>query len=201
MKRRTFLKTSFAGFAVPTLCGSSGLSLAQSLSEWVGERPAAVISDARFLNCQRFGTAASEEGIRHFSVDGDITEIWFKHLDPMWRKSQPVVIGMTAHQPLFVLERLGWDRDMRVVLRVEHEWLPDGTVHHRLEAPAHQLPHIEALLTDASDWSERLARLGANCNWSHQGMCTAGLASAPATNLLTAPAPLVTWVMAPARTA
>lgn len=201
MKRRTFLKTSLAGIAAPALCGASGLSLAQSFSEWVGERPSAVISDARFLTCQRFGAAASAAGIRHLPVSGDITGVWFNHLDPMWRKSQPVIFGMTARQPLFVLERLGWDRGMRVVLRVEHEWLADGRVQHRLEAPTHQLPHVEELLTDASDWSERLARLGANCNWSHQGMCSASQAHAPAAISPATPLPLVTWVMAPARTA
>lgn len=199
MKRRTFLKTSLAGMAVPALCGTSGLSLAQSLSEWAGERPAAVISDSRFLSCQRFGTAASEAGIKHFSVEGDITGVWFNHLDPMWRKNQHVIMGMTARQPLFILERLGWDRGMRVVLRIEHDWLPDNRVQHQLEAAAHQLPHMEALLAEASDWSERLARLGANCSWSHQGMCTVGQALAPAANQITAHAPLVTWVMAPAR--
>lgn len=185
---------------IPALTGVSGLSLASTLP-WAGNRPSLIVSDARFQSCRQFGAAAAQAGLQHFSFDGDITSLWFEHLDPKWLKHQSVVAGMTARQPLFVLERLAWDRGMRVVLRVEHNWLDDGSIAHRIEAPGHQLPPLANLLEGQADWSDRLARMSANCSWRNQGACSRGTANSPALHQPGRSASLVSWVIAPARPA
>ena len=52
-------------------------------------------------------------------IRGDITDLWFHDLDPQWKKQPVAIAGLTAHGPLFCLERLAWDHGMRVVSRVE----------------------------------------------------------------------------------
>jgi hypothetical protein len=37
-----------------------------------------------------------------------------------WTKQPVAIAGLTAHGPLFCLERLAWDHGMRVVFRAEH---------------------------------------------------------------------------------
>ena len=198
MNRRNFLKTSLAGAAIPALAGASQFSLADSLSRWGSGLPELVISDARFAACRRFGNAAEQAGAAHHAIDGDMTALWFEHLDPQWRKGPTVIAGLTARQPLFVLERLAWDRGMRVVLRVEHDWNADGSVRHVLEAPDHQLPQLTALFDGNADWSERFARLSANCSWNlARASCAKRSAQSPAYARNDQKAPLVSWVIAP----
>ncbi|MGP3618738.1 twin-arginine translocation signal domain-containing protein [Pseudomonas aeruginosa] len=202
MNRRNFLKTSLAGTAVPALAGIGQFSLADSLANWGQGTPEWAISDSRFSACQRFGSAAERAGLSHLAIDGDVTALWYKHLDPQWRKEPTVIAGMTALQPLFVLERLAWDRGMRVVLRVEHHWQGDGRVNHRLEAPEHQLPELATLFGGDADWNERFARLAANCSWNLAGSpCGQGLSSASTHINNERPAPLVSWIIAPSQRA
>ncbi|MGE6191106.1 hypothetical protein ACQKCL_08720 [Stutzerimonas stutzeri] len=202
MNRRYFLKASLAGTAIPALAGVSRFSLADTFSSWSGGLPELAISDTRFAACQRFGRAAEQAGLAHVAIDGDITALWFQHLDPQWRKGPTVIAGMTARQPLFVLERLAWDRGMRVVLRVEHDWQADGSVDHALDAPQHQLAELTTLFNGNADWSERFARLSANCSWDlARTSCAQSTARSPSAPHGGRPTPLVSWIIAPAQRA
>ncbi|MEO8643276.1 twin-arginine translocation signal domain-containing protein [Pseudomonas sp.] len=202
MNRRNFLKTSLAGAAIPALSGVGQFSLADTLSTWGGGLPELAVSDSRFAACKRFGSTAEQAGLAHSAIDGDVTALWFEHLDPQWRKGPIVIAGITARQPLFVLERLAWDRGMRVVLRVEHDWNADGSVSHTLDAPAHQLPDLTALFEGNADWSERFARLSANCSWNlARSSCAQRTAQSPAYARNDQQAPLVSWVIAPTQRA
>lgn len=202
MNRRNFLKISLTGAAIPTLAGTGQFSLADTLSAWGGGAPELAISDARFAACQRFGSAAEQAGLAHTAIDGDITALWFKQLEPQWRKGPMVIAGMTARQPLFVLERLAWDRGMRVVLRVEHDWQADGSVSHLLDAPEHQVPALASLFDGRADWSERFARLSASCSWNlTRTPCANAVARSPASIQAGSTAPLVSWIIAPAQRA
>ncbi|MCY1282414.1 hypothetical protein D9M68_261650 [compost metagenome] len=198
MNRRKFLKTSLAGAAIPALASVGHFSLADTLSAWGGGLPELAISDARFAACQRFGSAAEQAGLAHVAIDGDVTALWFQRLDPQWRKGPTVIAGLTARQPLFVLERLAWDRGMRVVVRVEHDWNADGSIGHTLDAPEHQLPELTALFDGNADWSERFARLSASCSWNlARTPCAQSTARSPSHIHSGNPAPLVSWVIAP----
>ncbi|MGP6010926.1 twin-arginine translocation signal domain-containing protein [Pseudomonas aeruginosa] len=202
MNRRNFLKTGLAGTAVPALTGIGQFSLAETLSAWGSGTPEWAISDSRFTACQRFGEAAERAGLSHVAIAGDVTALWYRHLDPKWRKEPTIIAGMTARQPLFVLERLAWDRGMRVVLRVEHDWQADGSVSHSLQAPEHQLPGLTALFSGDADWNERFARLTANCSWNlARSPCGQSKTSAPSHIHNERPAALVSWIIAPSQRA
>lgn len=45
------------------------------------------------------------------------------------------IAGVTGAEPLFVLERLGWDRNMRVAMRIEHRSNAVGDLEHRIAGP------------------------------------------------------------------
>lgn len=202
MKRRSFLKSGVLGSSLPLLGGLAPYGLADALALGQFGELALSVSDSRFEASRRFGAEARRSGIAHAAIAGDVTGLWFEHLDPQWRRQPSIIAGMTARQPLFCLERLAWDRGLRVVLRVEHEWQSDGSVRHSLSAPPHQLQSIATLLEGRQDWSERLLRLTAACSWGlGQGACQTRQVASPASRAVGLPTPLVTWVIAPARLA
>jgi hypothetical protein len=52
-------------------------------------------------------------------TDGDVTEVWVKHLRPLWRAPGGSVAGLTGSDALFVIELLAQDRGRRVAERDE----------------------------------------------------------------------------------
>jgi hypothetical protein len=78
-----------------------------------------VIVDERFSTSVEFGEEWRARGASVHTIRGDITDLWFHDLDLQWKKRPVPIAGLTAHGPLFCLERLAWDHGMRVVSRVE----------------------------------------------------------------------------------
>jgi hypothetical protein len=79
-----------------------------------------VIVDERFPSSAAYGEEWRARGAAVHAIRGDITDLWFLDLDLRWKNQGPVAIaGLTAHGPLFCLERLAWDHGMRVVSRIE----------------------------------------------------------------------------------
>lgn len=60
---------------------------------------------------------ATPRAQRTYAFDGDVTELWYRTLDPAWRRPGYTVAGLTGTDTLFVLERLAWDRGRRVTAR------------------------------------------------------------------------------------
>jgi hypothetical protein len=86
-----------------------------------------VIFDERFPASVAFGQKWKAGGAPVHAIRGDITDLWFHDLDAQWKKQPVAIAGLTAHGPLFCLERLAWDHGMRVVSRVEQgSWDQDG---------------------------------------------------------------------------
>ncbi len=86
-----------------------------------------MIFDERFPASVAFGEEWKARGAAVHAIRGDITDLWFHDLDLQWKKRPVAIAGLTAHGPLFCLERLAWDRGMRVVSRVEQPSCdPDG---------------------------------------------------------------------------
>ena len=85
-----------------------------------------VIFDERFPASVAFGNDWKARGAAVHAIRGDITDLWFHDLDLEWKKRPAPIAGLTAHGPLFCLERLAWDRGMRVVSRVEQTATHDG---------------------------------------------------------------------------
>ena len=92
-----------------------------------------------------------------------MTDLWYRELHPHWQKTPMPIVGLTAHGPLFCLERLAWDHRMRVVFRAEHEYRGDGCVEHRVSAPDDVLPAATDLAAAGADWGVQAARLVSRC--------------------------------------
>jgi hypothetical protein len=85
-----------------------------------------VIFDERFPTSVAFGNDWKARGAAVHAIRGDITDLWFHDLDLQWKKRPVSIAGLTAYGPLFCLERLAWDRGMRVVSRVDQAAIHDG---------------------------------------------------------------------------
>jgi hypothetical protein len=85
-----------------------------------------VIFDERFPASVAFGEEWKARGAPVHAIRGDITDLWFHDLDVQWKKQPVPIAGLTAHGPLFCLERLAWDHGMRVTSRVEQKETHDG---------------------------------------------------------------------------
>lgn len=75
----------------------------------------ALVVDSRFGATQFAGISAP----RRFTIDGDVTKLWYNTLDALWRKPGFTLGGITGSDALFVLERLAEDHGRRVVVRRE----------------------------------------------------------------------------------
>ena len=73
-----------------------------------------LVVDTRFLAACALPTPA---GAWRHELDGDVTALWVNRLDQAWRMPGPALTGVTGEDALFVLEKLAWDRQRRVVLR------------------------------------------------------------------------------------
>src|SRR5277367_3799977 len=113
--RREFLQAGIAAsllpLAMPAVAAPEGQVSATTFHK--------VIFDERFPASVAFGAEWKARGAAVHAIRGDITDLWFHDLDHQWKKQPVPIAGLTAHGPLFCLERLAWDHGMRVVSRVE----------------------------------------------------------------------------------
>lgn len=114
--RREFLQASIAAAVLPIA------TWARTISPAAGEPSSfyKVIVDSRFPTSVEFGVEMSRLGAPVHAIDGDMTDLWYHDLDAKWKQSPAAIAGLTAHGPLFCLERLAWDHGMRVLHRAEH---------------------------------------------------------------------------------
>lgn len=103
--RREVLKW---GVVAPVLAGAPYVAVAAGPEGLDG-----FVLDRRFLRERPAGLQASAL----YSIDGDVTALWYETLDPLWRKPGFVLGGITGRAALFVLETLAPDRGRRVVSR------------------------------------------------------------------------------------
>ncbi|MGB6450429.1 MAG: hypothetical protein WBE92_06735 [Steroidobacteraceae bacterium] len=168
----------------------------------------ATVFDERFVEAVRFGREARRLGLAVRGLKGDVTDLWFTELHPLWKRQARPIAGLTAYAALFCLERLAWDHGMRVVYHGEHARLASGEVEHVLHGPLGSPEAGEALATPLDgrvDWPVQIASFIAQrqlrSTWS--GMPAARRAAV--TRLLTAGSargqgvgqPLHSWVIAP----
>lgn len=207
--RREFLQIGIAAGAWPLASRAAFAVSAPS----AGPVPLyKVVCDTRFPESAAFGRRARALGLATHEIEGDVTSLWYQELDSLWRAaaspdarppgvtSQPgamAIAGLTAHGPLFCLERLAWDRRMRVVFRAEHTVLAPGSVEHRLEGPVSML-RPDFGRDDGHAWPRTLADLVADCPQGRTEIASARLFSAGRSDLQAGGDPLYTWVVAPA---
>jgi hypothetical protein len=128
MNRREILQSGIAASALPVVGGAvwpeaeaPGVSSAQHLPIYK------VVVDQRVVEEIELGRELSRLGFAVHAIDGDVTSLWYDDLFPRWRENPVAIAGVTAHGPLFCLERLSWDFGMRVVMRADHRRLAAGT--------------------------------------------------------------------------
>ncbi len=167
----------------------------------------AAIFDERFADAVRFGGEAAGLGLPARGFPGDVTNIWYTELHPLWKRQTQPLAGLTAYAALFCLERLAWDHGMRVVYHGEHTLLANGEVEHVLHGPAGRPQAMQALAAPdedgrRSDWPAKIASLIAS---TEAGPSWSGLPPSrrsAATRVPAAPEqrigpPLHSWVIAP----
>jgi hypothetical protein len=110
----------------------SASPLAPKIAFADGREPAvldALVIDSRHAEARAFGARAGQWGAPLRTIEGDITDLWAGELDARWQSNPATVAGLTERPALFLLERLAWDRGLRVVFEAEHRPTGGGRVH------------------------------------------------------------------------
>jgi hypothetical protein len=195
--RREFLQLGVAALALPMSVGTAATPTAARGA--VGSGPAQlykVIYDQRHVQSRAFANEVLRLGVPVHGIRGDITDFWFRELDPRWKKEPVAVAGLTEHGPLFCLERLSWDHGMRVVYRADHSYRADGYMEHELCGSERMLREAVELSSSGPDWSARVASLLTRCPASRAQASKMTIVT-PATKQAGDPEHLVSWVIAP----
>jgi hypothetical protein len=127
MNRREVLKGAIAAGTLP-LAGSAAWVRFRRHEGGEAHRLSIhkVIIDQRVAEASSFGREISGLGLAVHPTDGDITRLWTDDLYLRWRRAPVAIAGLTAHGPLFCLERLAWDFGMRVVMRADYRRAAPG---------------------------------------------------------------------------
>jgi hypothetical protein len=178
--RRQFLQSGAAvsAFAVNGLVpggaaaiGASGAMLA----------PRRVIFDDRYAAARVFAAAVAARGVAVGAVEGGDVTRWYEELDLEWRTRPTALAGTTQFGPMFVLERLGAERGLRLALRVEHRPLADGTLSHEVSGDAPGVALARGLFEAGVEWPLLMAALlcgGATLDGASRGNTVLADASA-----------------------
>jgi hypothetical protein len=157
--RREFLQIGVAALALPISTRGvlapalAGLEAEQSMPLYK------VIYDERFPASRAFADEAARFGADVHAIKGDITDFWYRDLYYKWKESPVAIAGLTAHGPIFCLERLAWDQRMRVVFRADHRYREDGSIEHALSGPGNMLRQASDLKDAENEWTAGVANL------------------------------------------
>ena len=112
--RRDLIKAGLVGAALPLATGGTGHA-ATAMPPVIHR----AIYDERFAEARAFALDAARRGWSTVAIRGDVTDVWFHDLSQRWKQGPSAIAGVTAHNSLFVLERLAWDAGLRVTARAE----------------------------------------------------------------------------------
>jgi hypothetical protein len=194
--RREFLQMGVAALALP-ISAHAALSPTPSILD--GDPNATplykVVFDERFSASRAFAEEAERLGQSVHGIKGDMTDLWYHDLHARWTQGPVAIAGLTAHGPIFCLERLAWDHRMRVVFRVDHRYRPDGSIEHAISGPPSMLRRAAAL-SDEINWSSEMANLITRCPAmrSQTSQCNV---IGPTAKRTDDPEHLISWVIAP----
>jgi hypothetical protein len=76
--------------------------------------PHLVLFDERFAAARSFGASMREHGFTVQAIRGDVTDIWYVRLHPLWKRTSAPIAGVTAYAAMFCLEHLAWDHGLRM---------------------------------------------------------------------------------------
>jgi hypothetical protein len=191
--RRELLQIGIAATALPLAtraAGAARLGLGESTLDLPLYK---ALYDVRFPESVAFARRIERYGIRAQAFEGDMTRWWYDELYHVWRNRPAAIAGLTAHGPLFCLERLAWDHGMRVVFRAEHRFAA-ARIDHEIAGPAAMLQRAAQLDSDRP-WAACIADAVAHCPSGRAEIVHArGSSARPDT---VAGDPLYSWVIAP----
>jgi len=194
--RREFLQMGVAALALPI---SAHAALSPTTSILDGDPNATplykVVFDERFSASRAFAEEAERLGQSVHGIKGDMTELWYHDLHARWTEEPVAIAGLTAHGPIFCLERLAWDHRMRVVFRVDHRYRPDGSIEHAISGPSSMLRRAAAL-SDEINWSSEMANLVTRCP-AMRSQTSQSNVIGPTAKRTDDPEHLISWVIAP----
>ncbi len=124
--RREFLQIGVAALALPISARGVSPAIAGLAGEPARVPLYKVVFDKRFPASRKFADEAKSLGVSIHGMKGDITALWFHDLYARWKQGPAAIAGLTAHGPIFCLERLAWDQRMRVVFRADHRYREVG---------------------------------------------------------------------------
>jgi hypothetical protein len=90
----------------------------------------AVVVDQRFGESVEFARELALLGAHTYTMRGDVTDVWYSRLYPLWKAGGVAVAGLTGNGVLFCLERLAWDHQLRVVYRGSHQRIAADRIQH-----------------------------------------------------------------------
>ncbi|HXX45958.1 MAG TPA: hypothetical protein VEJ38_14610 [Candidatus Acidoferrales bacterium] len=154
-----------------------------------------VVFDERFSASRAFAEEAERLGQSVHGIKGDMTDLWYHDLHARWTEEPAAIAGLTAHGPIFCLERLAWDHRMRVVFRVDHRYRQDGSIEHAISGPSSMLRRATAL-SDEINWSSEMANLVARCPATRSQTSQSNVIG-PTAKRTDDPEHLISWVIAP----
>lgn len=158
--RREFIQGTLTASVVSTLTITPLETLASAPVGQTARMPFyAALFDRRFSDGTRFAATARRLGIATRPIAGDATGVWYSELHPRWKEAAVPIAGLTTYTPLFCLERLAWDHDMRVVYRASHRRRADGSMEHRLESAGQPSEMATATLSGLHSWPSEIAAL------------------------------------------
>jgi hypothetical protein len=195
--RREFLQFGIAASALPITGAGNLSSEVLNSGEPAGVPLYKVVFDERFPDSVAFGVEMKRLGVPTYAIQGDITDFWLHDLDPRWKKAPVAIAGLTAHGPLFCLERLSWDHRMRVVFSAEHRSLGDGRIEHAISGPDIMLRHAAELVAGGPNWAAHIARVVTHCPPSRPQISKTTIITPLATATDDEQEPLMSWVIAP----
>jgi len=194
--RREFLQMGVAALALP-ISTHAAISPASS---FLDSEPAAtplykVVFDERFSSSRAFAEEAERLGHSVHGIKGDMTDLWYHDLYARWKEGPAAIAGMTAHGPIFCLERLAWDQRMRVVFRIDHRYRGNGSIEHALSGPSSMLRQA-AVLSNEMNWSTEVASLVTRCP-AVRFQTSQSNVIGPTEKHADDPEHLISWVIAP----
>ncbi len=194
--RREFLQMGVAALTLP-ISARAALSPASTLLEC---EPAPtpiykVVFDERFPSSRAFAGEVEMLGASVHGINGDITDLWYHDLHARWKKSPVAIAGLTAHGPIFCLERLAWDHRMRVVFRADHRYRAGSSIEHALSGPGSMLREAAELSSDAN-WTSQIASLVTRCPANRSQPSQTNIVG-PTVKHKDDPEHLISWVIAP----
>lgn len=151
----------------------------------------AVLYDTRYADSIAFAEAARRRGHDTVAIQGDVTAYWYQHLDPLWRQGPVAIAGLTEPGPLFVLERLAWEKGLKIAFKAAHT-SEEGRVAHDLSGPAEAMPDLPS-----RGWAPMMAWLISDAALQNTGAASRQIGKGKATVHMPEDG-LVTWVIAPA---